>query len=98
MSKLTVGVVFGGKSVEHEVSLLSAKSVISNINPEKYEVFPIFIEKSGIWRKASVSAWLEEGGLEFFQDSFLSPSLNPGKPIFYEISEKKIVLWRSFLL
>lgn len=91
MSKLTVGVVFGGRSVEHEVSLLSAKSVVKNIDPEKYEVFPIFIEKSGTWRKASVSAWLGEGGLEFFEDSFLSPSLNPGKPVFYEISGKKIV-------
>jgi len=91
LSKLIVGVVFGGRSVEHEVSLLSAKSVIRNVDPEKYEVFPIVIEKSGIWRRASVSAWLDEGGLEFFEDSFLSPSLNPGKPVFYEISGKKIV-------
>lgn len=91
MSKIKVGVVFGGRSVEHEVSLLSAKSVIRNIDPEKYEVFPVFIEKSGIWRKASVSAWLDEGGLEFFEDSFLSPSLSPGKPVFYEISGNKII-------
>ena len=91
MSKLTVGVVFGGRSVEHEVSLLSAKSVIKNVDPGKYDVFPIFIEKSGTWRKASVTAWLDEGGLEFFEDSFLSPSLSPGKPVFYEISGKKIV-------
>lgn len=83
--------VFGGRSVEHEVSLLSAKSVIKNVDPGKYDVFPIFIEKSGTWRKASVSAWLDEGGLEFFEDSFLAPSLNPGKPVFYEISGKKIV-------
>ncbi|MEW6143477.1 MAG: D-alanine--D-alanine ligase family protein [Thermodesulfobacteriota bacterium] len=91
MSKLTVGVIFGGRSVEHEVSLLSAKSIISSIDPGKYDVFPIFIEKSGTWRRASVSSWLDEGGLEFFEDSFLSPSLNPGKPVFYEISGKKIV-------
>lgn len=86
-----VGVVFGGRSVEHEVSLLSAKSVIRNVDPEKYEVFPIFIEKSGIWRKASVQSWLEDGGLEFFEGSFLSPSLSPGKPVFYEILGNNIV-------
>jgi D-alanine-D-alanine ligase len=86
-----VGVIFGGRSVEHEVSLLSAKSIIRNIDPAKYEIFPIFIEKSGTWRRASVSSWLDDGGLEFFEDSFLSPSLNPGKPVFYEISGKRIV-------
>ncbi len=91
MPKLRVGVVFGGRSVEHEVSLLSAKSIIRNMDPEKYEIIPIFIEKSGIWRRASVSAWLEERGLEIYRDSLLCPSLSPGKPVFYEISGKKII-------
>lgn len=83
--------LFGGRSVEHEVSLLSARSVISNIDPAKYYVFPIFIEKNGMWRKASVSGWLDEGGLEFFEDSFLSPSLNPAAPVFYEISGRELI-------
>lgn len=87
MSKLTVGVIFGGRSVEHEVSLLSAKSIIKKIDPEKYEVLPIFIEKGGIWRRASVSAWLQGEGFEFFENSVLSPSLNPGNRAFYEISD-----------
>ncbi|MGH7790886.1 MAG: D-alanine--D-alanine ligase A, partial [Thermodesulfobacteriota bacterium] len=38
MSKLTVGVVFGGRSVEHEISLLSAKSILKNLDPKRYLV------------------------------------------------------------
>ncbi|MER3447102.1 MAG: D-alanine--D-alanine ligase A [Candidatus Dadabacteria bacterium] len=90
MSKIIVGVIFGGRSVEHEVSLLSARSIIRNINTDKYRVFPIFIEKNGIWRKASVDGWLRGGGLEFFTNSFLSPSLNPVKPVFYEIGTNRV--------
>jgi len=91
LSKITVGVIFGGRSVEHEVSLLSAKSIIRNIDTGKYEISPIFIEKSGMWRRASVSSWLEDGGLEFSGDSFLSPSLNPLNPVFYEISGRELI-------
>ncbi len=91
MPKTKVAVIFGGRSVEHEVSLVSAKSIIRNTDPEKYEIFPIFIEKNGIWRRASVSSWLAEGGLEFSGDSFLSPSLNPARPVFYEISGREII-------
>jgi D-alanine-D-alanine ligase len=90
LSKITVGVIFGGRSVEHEVSLLSARSIIRNINPEKYRVFPIFIEKNGTWRKALVDNWLNEGELKIFTDSFLSPSLNPEKPLFYEIGINRV--------
>jgi D-alanine-D-alanine ligase len=47
--KIRVGVLFGGKSVEHEVSLLSAKSVVEAIDKDKYEVVLIGINKSGEW-------------------------------------------------
>jgi D-alanine-D-alanine ligase len=90
LSKIIVGVIFGGRSVEHEISLLSAKSIIKNMNPAKYMVFPIFIEKNGIWRKASIDVWLKNGDLEIFTNSFLSPSLNPDKPIFYEIGTNRV--------
>ena len=49
MQKLKVGVIFGGMSTEHEVSINSAKSVIQNLNKEKYEVFPIYIKETGEW-------------------------------------------------
>lgn len=49
MAKIRVGVLFGGRSGEHEVSLLSAASVIKAIDKSKYEVLPIGITKSGQW-------------------------------------------------
>src|SRR5215813_10826325 len=49
MKKLRVGVLFGGRSGEHEVSLLSAASVLKAINQDKYEVVPVGITKEGQW-------------------------------------------------
>ncbi|MBL7155027.1 MAG: D-alanine--D-alanine ligase [Candidatus Portnoybacteria bacterium] len=49
MPKLKVAVLFGGKSGEHEVSLISARSVINALNKKKYEIFPIGITKQGQW-------------------------------------------------
>lgn len=49
MSKITVAVLFGGQSSEHEVSLVSAKTVITNINREIYDVVLIGITKEGRW-------------------------------------------------
>ena len=47
--KLRVGVLFGGRSGEHEVSLTSAKGIMAAMDPEKYEVVPIGITKAGQW-------------------------------------------------
>lgn len=49
MKKIRVGVLFGGKSAEHEISLLSAKNVIEALDREKYEVVLIGIDKTGEW-------------------------------------------------
>jgi D-alanine-D-alanine ligase len=49
MKKLRVGILFGGRSGEHEVSLLSAASVLGAIDREKYDVVPIGITKEGRW-------------------------------------------------
>jgi D-alanine-D-alanine ligase len=49
MSKIRVGILFGGRSGEHEVSLLSAASVLKAINRKKYEVVPVGITKQGRW-------------------------------------------------
>lgn len=48
-SKIKLGIIFGGKSGEHEVSLLSAASVMRNIDKNKYEITPIGITKQGEW-------------------------------------------------
>src|SRR5215813_11988870 len=49
MKKLRVGILFGGRSGEHEVSLLSAASILKAIDKDKYEVVPIGITKEGRW-------------------------------------------------
>jgi D-alanine-D-alanine ligase len=47
--KLRVGVIYGGRSGEHEVSLASAAAVFQNLDPERYDAVPIRIEKDGRW-------------------------------------------------
>ena len=49
MSKQVVAVLFGGQSSEHDVSKVSAATIISNINTEKYSVIPVYITKEGKW-------------------------------------------------
>jgi len=49
MKKLSVCILFGGMSPEHEVSLRSAESVLNNIDQEKYNIFPVGITKAGDW-------------------------------------------------
>src|SRR6476620_4985720 len=49
MKKLRVGVIYGGRSGEHEVSLASAAAVFKNLDPERYDPIPIKIEKDGRW-------------------------------------------------
>jgi len=61
MKKLRVGILFGGRSGEHEVSLLSAASVLNAINKEKYEVVPIGITKEGRWLSDSHAEQLLRG-------------------------------------
>lgn len=49
MKKLKLGVIFGGMSTENEVSCVSGVSVIKNLNKDKYDIFPIYIDKNGNW-------------------------------------------------
>ena len=63
MKKLRVGILFGGRSGEHEVSLLSAASVHNSIDKNKYEVVPIGITKEGRWVTASDAENLLQGKL-----------------------------------
>lgn len=46
--KIKIGVIFGGKSVEHEISIITANQAMSHINQEKYEIVPIYISKKGL--------------------------------------------------
>jgi D-alanine-D-alanine ligase len=60
--KLRVGIVFGGRSGEHEVSLRSAASVLAAIDKKKYDVVPIGITKTGHWLLADDAEHMLAGG------------------------------------
>lgn len=51
MKKIKLGVICGGMSTENEVSCVSAEAVMSNLDKNKYEIYPIFIDKDGKWYK-----------------------------------------------
>src|SRR5277367_5718274 len=61
MRKIRVGILFGGRSGEHEISLLSAASVFNAIDKNKYEVVPIGITKEGRWVTAGDAEQLLKG-------------------------------------
>ena len=56
MEKKKLGVIFGGMSTENEVSVVSANSILNNLDRNKYEIFPIYIDKQGNWWK-----YIEDG-------------------------------------
>jgi D-alanine-D-alanine ligase len=56
--KLRVGVIFGGRSGEHEVSIRSARAIVESIDRKKFEVVPIAISKEGKWLPPAQSAQL----------------------------------------
>lgn len=64
MKKIRVGILFGGRSGEHEISLLSAASVFNAIDNNKYEVVPIGITKEGRWVTAADAERLLQGKFE----------------------------------
>ena len=72
--KLRVAVIFGGRSGEHDVSLMSARSVLSVLDPAKYEVTQIGITRDGQWLTgADALGKFESGKLEELERFILSP-------------------------
>ena len=57
-NKMRVGIIFGGKSSEHEVSLLSAKAIYESLDRDKYEPVLIGIDKNGSWHVRDKSQFL----------------------------------------
>lgn len=51
MNKIRLGLIYGGESTEHDVSISSYKSIISNINKDKYDINEYYIDKAGTWYK-----------------------------------------------
>src|SRR6204780_5179544 len=83
MKKLRVGILFGGRSGEHEASLLSAASVLHAIDKNKYEVVPIGITKDGRWLTAEHAENLLQGkiGLESRQLRAGNPDTTPAAAV-----------------
>ena len=57
--KIKVGVIFGGETVEHEVSIISAIQAINNMDTNKYDIVPIYISKERIWYTGSMLTDIE---------------------------------------
>jgi D-alanine-D-alanine ligase len=74
--RLRVGVLFGGRSGEHEVSLISAASVIQSLDPEKYEAIPIGITKDGRWLAGTAAHKMLPDILRFGERVMLSADPN----------------------
>lgn len=77
--KIRVGVIFGGRSGEHEVSLVSATSVINALDREQYDIVPIGITREGRWVSSADALKLlkEKEGLDREPERFLVPE--PGR-------------------
>lgn len=86
MAVLRLGVIFGGRSGEHEISLRSARSVIRELDKDKYEVVQIGISKSGQWFSgANTLESLEQGQLDGLDPVILLPE--PGNNSLYRRSQ-----------
>lgn len=72
MSKIKVGVFFGGCSTEHEVTIWSAKSVVANLDPNKYEILLIGIDKTGKFHfgKEEILKYIPNAEILFAEDKF----------------------------
>ena len=82
--KLRLGVLFGGRSAEHEVSLRSAHNIIAAADPNKYEIVPIAITKEGRWRAGMLpTGWTGAPALEGISREGVEvvPTATPGGPL-----------------
>ena len=57
--KLKIGVIFGGKSLEHEMSIITALQAMDNIDTDKYEVIPIYITKDLVWYSSGCLRYID---------------------------------------
>lgn len=64
MKRLRVVVLFGGKSAEHEISLLSAANILRHLDPARYEAVPVFIDRRGRWLLQDRARLLHEGAAQ----------------------------------
>lgn len=77
MAKTRLAVVFGSRSVEHEVSIITAQQIMENADPARYDLVPIYITKQGVWL---TGAALFDPTMAIFRDlgRFAAPGRLPG--------------------
>lgn len=73
--KTTVGVIFGGRSVEHDVSVVTGHQVMQALNPQRYEVIPIYIDREGRWFTGEPLLDLKNYGEDVFRVPGVLPTL-----------------------
>ena len=83
--KTVIGVFFGGKSVEHEVSIISAMQVIENLDTEKYDVVPIYISKDNRFYTSELLTKVEE-----FKD--LEETKRMANEVYFTHENSKLIL------
>ncbi|TLN26999.1 D-alanine--D-alanine ligase, partial [bacterium] len=82
--KIRIGILFGGRSGEHEVSLMSARSVLRVLNPDRYEIYPIGITHTGMWLAGDGALdALEKGAIEHLTPVTLLPQ--PGTHMLFAL-------------
>lgn len=88
-SKLRIGVIFGGRSGEHEVSLVSATAVINALDRQKYEIVPIGITPEGRWVSSDRALRMlkEKSDVTLEPERFLVPE--PGRQALYSTEGKE---------
>lgn len=80
MSKLKVAVLIGGKSPEHEISLISGREVVRNLDPKKHEVLPIVISRDGkVWQLQDKKQFLADSPTASLNTSSKSIVIDPLK-------------------
>ena len=78
--RIRIGVIFGGRSGEHEISLRSAESVINSLDPTRYDVTPISITRDGAWVMASDERLRNPFDVMAQADCAVALSVDPTRP------------------
>lgn len=86
MKKIKVAVIFGSKSVEHEVSVVTAMQIMANLDRKKYEIIPVYIDKTGKWWSGKALKKLEN-----YKDLVLKNRIGLGQYSLLTTGEKKLV-------
>ncbi|MCK5706613.1 MAG: D-alanine--D-alanine ligase [Candidatus Aureabacteria bacterium] len=95
MNRIKAGIVFGGRSGEHDVSIVSASSVVNEIDKDKYHLFLFGITKKGGWRFLPISKRKKQEDMQSFLKRILksgqkcSPLLEDEMASFFLLREKK---------